>query len=128
MNADQRATFTPGMMAINGVRAEVRSGLKRIRDDVEYGIGELSSKPDSIKRIDRLITLLADIPKIKKPLEEIVDELAKLPTTENSNATALLEECLANGDEGAPGLYAWFLAEREGIEATIADLKEGEQS
>jgi len=113
-------------MALNGIKAELSSRLNRLRDDVDCG--RLTTKSGIIDRLDPLITLLADIPKIKKPLEEIVDELAKLPTTENSNATALLEECLANGDEGAPGLYAWFLGEREGIEATIADLKEGEQS
>jgi len=51
--------------------------------------------------------------------------LNKLPI---NNAAALLEECLCNGGKGIKALWGWFMGERELIEATIKDLKEGEQS
>ena len=46
-----------------------------------------------------------------------------------SNATALLEECLINGDEGPLTLYAWFKSEKHLIEDTIkeSNFDEGEK-
>lgn len=126
MNVKQRAKFRNGFMALNGVKAEVSAKLKRLRDDVDCS--RLTTKSGIIERIDGLITLLADIHKLKEPLEKILDELAKLPEPDNSNATALLEECVYNGGKGEAELYAWFMGEREVIEATIKNLKEERQS
>lgn len=41
-----------------------------------------------------------------------------------ANATALLEECLDNGDTDSLTLYVWFMGERELIENTIKELKD----
>ena len=46
-----------------------------------------------------------------------------MDTTIN-NATALLEECLHNGDKGLVALQGWFLGERHLIKTTIAELNE----
>ena len=112
-------------MAINGVKAEVSSGLKRFMEDVYCG--RITRKSAIVERLDRLIALLGDIPKIKKPLEDILDEIYA-SCSKNENATALLEECLCNGDKGLQPLYAWFLGERDTIEAAIKDFKEERQS
>jgi len=61
-------------MALNGVKAELSSRLNRLRDDVDCG--RLTTKSGIIERIDGLITLVADIHKLKEPLEKILDELA----------------------------------------------------
>lgn len=40
------------------------------------------------------------------------------------NATALLEECLCNGDKGLMALYAWFMGERQLIKDIVRELNE----
>jgi len=49
-----------------------------------------------------------------------IDELANI---EISNAIALLEECVVNGNSSSGSLYAWFLAGQGSIESTIQELK-----
>ena len=41
-----------------------------------------------------------------------------------NDATALLEECLCNGDKGLMALYSWFMEERQLIENTVRGLNE----
>lgn len=45
-----------------------------------------------------------------------------MDTTIN-NASALLDECLTNGDVGPLTLYTWFKDAKESIEVTIKELK-----
>jgi len=40
-----------------------------------------------------------------------------------TNASALLDECLVNGDIGPESLYAWYLGKRSVIEQTLLDLE-----
>jgi hypothetical protein len=47
----------------------------------------------------------------------------KLANIEISNAIALLEECVVNGNRSPGSLYAWFLAGQGSIESTIRELK-----
>lgn len=105
-------------MAINGVKAEVTGLLKSV-------LSTLSPHSSLSGTIQKALGLLGDIPKLKKPLEDILDQLA-VPV-EDENATALLEECVYNGDKGMAELYAWFMGEREVIEAAINDWKEERQ-
>ena len=57
-------------MAINGVKAEATGLLKS-------ALGELSPHSPLAGTIRKAMDLLGEIPKIKKPLEDILNDLAK---------------------------------------------------
>ena len=57
---------------------------------------------------------------IRKALEEAQKQSAS-PTNNESNAIALLEECITNGNIGQESLWAWFNSEHNIIQQTIVD-------
>jgi len=68
MTPEDRATFRNGLMVLNGIKAEVVRLLNLALKD---------SPNDEVKRrINRSITLLEEIPAIKRPLELIINKLA----------------------------------------------------